>query len=579
MTVPLRDVLTKALIEKGFLKEQDLQKALKIQKEQGGNLRNILAEYNFVKKEDLISVLSRELKIPPINLTRFKIDPKVIKLIPKQHAQHYNVLPVSKVEDVLTIAMDDPLNIFALDHLAALTKLKITPLLASKKEIQEAIYEYYEGSVYEEIEEVVRDIHTPELEFVDDMGQEQVDTANIMKSVRDAPVIKLEGQLLSEAVKLKASDILIEPLEDRTRIRYRIDGILKQFQVFPKHLHSAVVSRFKVISNLNIAEQRLPQDGRFKMKIAHKEVDFRISVLPSSQGEKVALRVLDKSAAVLDIRKLGFSKKAIKDFSDIADKPHGMVLICGPTGCGKTTTLYAILSLISTPEKNIVTVEDPIEFQIEGLNQVSAKPEMGLTFASALRSILRQDPDVIMIGEIRDYDTADISIKAALTGHLLLTTLHTTTATGSLIRLVNMGVEPFMISSSVILAASQRLARMVCSECKEPYELDDVMKKRLGIKEKGKVVMFRGRGCTNCMNTGSRGRTAIAETCVMTHGIRQLIAEKADEGRIRERARKEGMISLREDGLEKARHGIISLEEVLRVTASEQEIGSDSEGN
>jgi type II secretory ATPase GspE/PulE/Tfp pilus assembly ATPase PilB-like protein len=326
------------------------------------------------------------------------------------------------------------------------------------------------------------------------------------------------------------------------------------------------------MSNLNIAEQRLPQDGRFKLKVLSKEVDFRISLLPSEMGEKVALRVLDKSLATLDIEKLGFNERSLRKLRGAVAKPHGMILICGPTGSGKTTTLYSLLRLLPSSEENIVTVEDPIEYQLEGLNQVTARPDMGLTFANALRSILRQDPDVIMIGEIRDFETADISIKSALTGHLLLTTVHTTTATGALVRLMNMGVEPFLMSSSIVLTAAQRLVRKICPQCREPYALDEKLKERLGIKEKGRITMFRGRGCENCSNSGYKGRVALIETLVITTAIRRLIAEKVDEHKIREAARKEGMVALREDGLNKAREGIITLEEVLRVTAGEQDL-------
>lgn len=573
MALSLKEAVTKALLKKGILTEARLKEALKVQEQKGGDLKDILIELGFAKKEDIISILSQELGIPPINLSRFKIDPNILKYLPKKLAQNYHIIPVSKIEDVLTVAMGDPLNIFALDHVTTSTGLKIIPVLAPIKEIEDAINEYYEERTYEEIENIVSAMSTPaDLEVVEETRQETLDTVTMIRAITDAPVVKMANQLLTDAVRLRASDILIEPFENQTRIRYRIDGVLRQIQNFPRHLHSAVVSRFKVMSNLNIAEQRLPQDGRFKLKVLAKEVDFRISVLPSTVGEKVALRVLDKTIAMLDIKKLGFHEKAMRALEDVVARPHGMILICGPTGSGKTTTLYALLKLIPSSEKNIVTVEDPIEYQLEGLNQVTARSDLGLTFASALRSILRQDPDVIMIGEIRDYETADISIKSALTGHLLLTTVHTTTATGALVRLINIGVEPFLISSSILLTAAQRLVRKICPECKESYELEDSLKTRLGIKQKGKIVLFRGRGCKSCLNTGYRGRTALIETLVVTPLIRQLISEKAEEHKIREEARKEGMITLREDGLERAKEGIISLEEVLRVTIGEQDI-------
>ena len=573
MTVPLKEALIKSLISKGLLSEPQLKQALRIQEEKGGDLKDILAEHGFVSKEDIISVVSRELGIPPINLSRYKIDPDILKLIPKKLVQDYHIIPVSKIEDVLTIAVEDPLNILALDHVTALTKLKLVPVLASKQDIENVISEYYEEQAYQEIESIVSAMAAPmDLEIVEETQREVFSDTDIILSTTDAPVVKLANQLLTDAVRVRASDILIEPFEKETRIRYRIDGVLKLIQNFPHHLHNAVVSRFKIMSSLNIAEQRLPQDGRFKLKVLNKEVDFRVSILPSEMGEKVALRVLDKSLAMLDIDKLGFNQQSLREMKAAVSKPHGMILICGPTGSGKTTTLYSLLRLIPSSEENIVTVEDPIEYQLEGLNQVTARPDMGLTFANALRSILRQDPDVIMIGEIRDFETADISIKSALTGHLLLTTVHTTTATGALVRLVNMGVEPFLMSSSIILTAAQRLVRKICTECKESYELDGQSKERLGLKEKGRVIMFRGSGCKHCSNMGYKGRIALIETLVVTPGIRRLIAEKVDEHKIREAARREGMITLRDDGLGKAKEGIITLEEVLRVTAGEQDL-------
>lgn len=577
MTLSLKEALTNSLIKKGLLTEANLKEALKVQQEKGGELKEILVELGFVKTEDVISLLSQELDITPINLSRVKIDPEVVKLIPHKLAENYNMIPISKIEDVVTIALEDPLNVFALDHISALTHFKIIPVLATKKDIQSAIAETYEEHTYDEIEELVVTMGpSQELEIISGGGEDIPDPAKIIKSTKEAPVVKLANHLLLEGVKARASDILIEPLERHTRIRYRVDGILREVQTVPKELHSAVVSRFKIMSSLDIAERRLPQEGRFKMKMFQKEVDFRISILPSIVGEKVALRILDKSEALLNIEKLGFNKKAVEDLKMAMDQPHGMVLIAGPTGSGKTTTLYSLLRLVSSPEDNVVTVEDPIEYQLEGLNQVSAKPAMGLTFASALRSILRQDPDTIMIGEVRDFETADIAIKSALTGHLLLTTLHTTTATGVLVRLLNMGIEPFLIASSVILTAAQRLIRKICNDCKESYVLDEFSKERLGLNEKGPLTLYRGRGCSTCQHTGYKGRIGIIETVMITPTIRKLISEKAADRDIRDVALKEGLFTLRDDGMEKAKNGITTLEEVLRVTVGEQDIETKS---
>ncbi|MBI4335813.1 MAG: Flp pilus assembly complex ATPase component TadA [Candidatus Omnitrophica bacterium] len=573
MAISLKEALIRALVEKGLLTEEKLKEALRIQGQQGGDLKDVLAELGFVSKENIISILSQELGIPPINLLRFKIDPAILKLVPKNLAQTYHILPVSRIENILTVAMEDPLNIFALDHIRTLTGLKIVPVLSPKKDIERAISESYEEQFYEEMEAIVSNIaDQSSLEVVDTGGEGALDATAIIRATKEAPVIRLADQLLNEAVKLRSSDVLIEPFETYTRIRYRVDGILRQIQNFPKHLHAAVVSRFKIMSDLDIAEQRLPQDGRFKLDISGKDVDFRISVLPSVLGEKVALRILDKSTAVLDIEKLGFNKKAMQDLKTAASRPHGMILVCGPTGSGKTTTLYSLLRLIPSSEENIVTVEDPIEYQMEGFNQVAVRTDLGLTFANALRSILRQDPDVIMIGEIRDYETADIAVKSALTGHLLFTTVHTTTATGAIVRLINMGVEPFLLSSSITLTAAQRLTRKICPDCSQPYDLPEQIETRLGIKERGRLTFYRGKGCKTCFNTGYSGRTALIETLTITPSIRKLISERADEYKIRDQARREGMITLREDGLAKARAGAISIEEVLRVTAGEQDI-------
>jgi type IV pilus assembly protein PilB len=373
-------------------------------------------------------------------------------------------------------------------------------------------------------------------------------------------------------VKKKASDILIEPLEKKLRIRFRVDGVLQEEQAPPKSMHPAIVSRIKVISDLDIAEHRLPQDGRFKAKMLGKEVDFRISILPSSLGEKVALRVLDKSVSVLDIDKLGFSEDNISKLKNVSKLPHGMILVCGPTGCGKTTTLYSILKYVDTPQKNIVTVEDPVEYQLEGINQVTAKPEIGLTFATSLRSILRQDPNIIMIGEIRDYETVDIAIKSALTGHLVLSTLHTTTSSGAIVRLVNIGVEPYLINASLICIVAQRLVRKICNYCKEGYtikkEIADGLKLNLsGVK---KLEFFKGKGCPQCFNTGYSGRIGIVEVLLLSPQIRELVLVRPQEQVIKQQARAEGMKTLREEGLEAALKGVTTLEEVLRVTAPDE---------
>jgi len=571
----IKDKIIKSLCDKKLLVENDIQRAMDLQKEKGGKLSDILVGMGLVSRNDLVSTLSSELGIPPIDISRYQISPDVIKLLPKKIAKNYRVMPISKMGNFLTLAIADPLDVFATDDIASLTGCKINVVIANDKEIDDAIMQYYEGETQDAIEKVISEIDpatgTGDIEMVEE-GTGFVSSAQLVKLTQDAPVVKITNMLLTEAVKLKASDILVEPEETSMRIRYRIDGILKEAEHPPKKIHSALVSRLKVIANLNIAERRLPQDGRFKVKIFGREVDFRISVLPSSNGEKVALRVLDKAQATLDLDKLGFEKEATENIKKIAQKPHGMILSCGPTGCGKTTTLYSILKHIDSPEKNIITAEDPVEYQLEGINQLTVKPALGLTFASSLRSFLRQDPDIIMVGEIRDFDTVDIAIKAALTGHLVLSTLHTTTASGAMVRLVNMGVEPFLITSSMIMVLAQRLVRKICMDCKKPYKIDDTTAKKLGLKPGGKNTAYIGKGCKKCQNTGYQGRVGLVETLVLSPEIRKLILAKAEERFIRRKVREEGMKSLRENGVAKILRGVTSVEEIFRVTVGEQDI-------
>lgn len=573
MPTGLKEKLTKILIDKNLIKEADLQKALSLQKEKGGSVSDLLVTLGLVSKNDLMVVMSEHLGIPPINLARVKVDQSVLKLIPKKTAKHYKIMPISKMGDTMTIAIADPLNIFALDDLKTLTGFKISPIITTEKDVDEAISQYYDEDAYATIDKLVTDMKGTEtgLTILENPGMMGDD--DLTKIAQEAPVVKITNMLVAESIKLRASDILLEPLETELRIRYRVDGILQEGRRPPKVLHGSIVSRLKIMSSLDISEHRLPQDGRFKIKISGREVDFRISILPSSMGEKVAIRILDKAQAKLDINKLGFDQRNIEEMKKAADRPHGMILVCGPTGCGKTTTLYSIMQLVNFPSDNLVTVEDPVEYLIDGINQVTARPEIGLTFAAALRSILRQDPDTIMIGEIRDFETVDIAIKAALTGHLVLSTLHTTTATGSIIRLVNMGVEPFLLTSSLVMAGAQRLVRKICAKCKEPYELSEELAKKMGIStESGKVTLYKGKGCSACSGTGYKGRIAIAEVLSLTPKIKELILANAQEHAIREAARREGMKTLRENGIQNVLDGITTLDEVVRVTVGDEDM-------
>ena len=565
----LKDRLTDIIVKNNHRTQDQLQQALEIQEKEGGRLSDIIINLKFTKESDLISALSEGLNFPLIDLKRFKIDADVVKLIPAQIARHYQIIPIAKMGDTITLAMADPLNIFAIDHVESLTGYKINPIISSGQDIILAIDASYPDTTKDMINDLVKEISGTTIELIKEAG---VIGENMGTVAIEAPAIKITDFILEEAVKKRASYILIEPFEQKLRVRIRIDGILQEEQSPPRNLHSSIVSRIKVMSELNIAEHRLPQDGRFKARLAGREVDFRISILPSAFGEKVAIRILDKSQAMLNIERLGFSEEVNGTLKKLSKLPQGMILVCGPTGSGKTTTLYSILKFLDSPEKNIVTVEDPVEYQLEGINQVSVRSEVGLTFANSLRSILRQDPNVIMIGEIRDLDTVDIAIKSALTGHLVLSTLHTTTACGSVVRLVNMGVEPFMINAAVICVIAQRLVRKVCTYCKheDPLSIEAVRTLRLNIPCDAKPVFFRGKGCSRCLNTGYSGRVGIAEVLLLSPTLRTLISQRAQEHLIKHQARKEGMHTLREDGIRAALAGLTTLEEILRTTAADE---------
>jgi len=571
MTDSLPGKICDFLIKNKLVTEEDLNKSREICKEQGGSLGDVLVKMNALSREDLLTAMSEGLGFAPLDLSRFNIDEGVIKLIPQKICQRHQVLPVSRIGNILTVAMVDPMNISALDDIKAITKMEVVQVVVDQDNMREAISKYFERSANEEISEIMGDIRTSQMEMVTE-SDEDVSSSELLRSAEEAPVVKLTNLILSRAVKDGASDILIEPMDKTARVRYRIDGVLRENMEPPKKLHRAIVSRLKVMSNLNIAERRLPQDGRFKIRTENRRVDFRVSVIPSSMGEKVALRILDKAQATLDVDKLGFSEDGKKKLIRASSKPHGMILVCGPTGCGKTTTLYSIMNYIDSPELNLVTVEDPVEYELKGVNQVSVKEDMGLTFAACLRSILRQDPDIILVGEIRDLETVDTAIKSALTGHLVLSTLHTNTASGSIVRLVNMGVEPFLISSSVELVAAQALLRRLCPDCKEAYtpakEIADRYK--LFDESGGIAKIYKPKGCKNCGDTGYQGREGIIECLELTPTIKELIFRRAEELEIERTAKKEGMSTLRQNGIAKVLKGITSLEEVLRVTMEDR---------
>ncbi len=569
MPVNFKDRLGPLLVQNNVLTQDKLDEALKIQREKKENIADILIRLGYVSRDNLLEVISVDLGIPAIHLSRYKILPDVLKIISKKMAILYGVMPVSLFSKTLTVAMIDPLNIHAQDDLRRLTGMEIRALIASEKDIKDTI-EFYYGD---------KTATAPKSSIVKpdtSSRAEQVLADDPLTLIENEPVVKLTNAILSESLRLRSSDIFIEPEEKTFRVRYRVDGMLQEGISSTREMHLGVISRIKVMSNLDIAEHRVPQDGRFKIKVEDSDVDFRVSVLPSYFGEKIVLRVLDQSQTVLNIEKLGFEPEPLADLKKASGHPHGMIIICGPTGSGKTTTLYSVLKLIDRPEKNIVTVEDPVEFRIEGINQVSIRPEIKLTFSAALRSILRQDPDIVMVGEMRDAETGDTAIKAALTGHLVLSTLHSTTAPGAITRLLNMGIEPFMVTSSLLLAGSQRLVRKICVQCKESYEPSKELLSQMGITEKmlksQKPLFYRGKGCVACKNTRYSGREVLLEAMMITPQIKGLILKGAQEYEIKAVARKEGMKTLRENGIAKVLSGTTTPEEVMRVTIKDQDI-------
>ncbi len=573
----LKDRLVNALLSRGLIQQAQLEEALVVQRTHGGTLQKILLERGYIGEPDLLAALSQGLGIPPISLGRMKLDPNLKGLISREVALQYQLIPVSCIGQTLTVAMADPLNIFALDTLAAMTGLSINPLLTTGKDVRDAIDQYYGTGVEETLKEMVRKAESDSADLAAEVaataaakgGQNEAD--DLLRQTQEMPVVKFTDALLTRAVRIHASDLIIEPQEKTVRVRYRVDGVLQEGPAPAKQLHSAVVSRVKVMSELNIAERRLPQDGHFKFKVDDRLVDFRVSILPSAFGGNVCLRILDKGEIKLDISTLGFDPDDLKKLKACAQRPHGMILSTGPTGSGKTTTMYALLKLIDRPERNLVTVEDPVEFELPGVNQVSAKPDIELTFAKALRSILRQDPDVIMVGEIRDSETADMAVKSALTGHLVLSTLHTNSAAGSVIRLMNMGLEPFLLNSCLMAVLGQRLVRRVCAKCAEPYQPAQGLAEKLGLVDtKGQPLeLVRGRGCRTCFQSGYAGREVIAEALIMTPEVRELVLRRAPEREIEQTARKLGMKTLREQGVMKARQHITTLEEIFRTTLGE----------
>ncbi|MBI4971409.1 MAG: Flp pilus assembly complex ATPase component TadA [Candidatus Omnitrophica bacterium] len=575
----LNEKLIRRMVEKGLIRAEDAELVLS----KGGSrsevsLFNALVEKDLLSEDEIFNFLKDEFGYPAADPTHFTITPEVLKLIPQEVALEHKVLPLFLIDNVLTIATSDPTSIIALDDIRAKLKLKFDVMLCLPNKLDEAIEKNYtQFSVAEvpqgQIEELMNIVQR------DDSDVSDEDAAALRQQASETPVIKVANLLIAEAIRKNASDLFVEPWEKSVRIRIRVDGVLEELKAPPKSMANALISRIKVMSQLNIAERRIPQDGRFKVKIQNREVDVRVSVVPSSFGEKICLRILDKKGTVLHLNKLGFLEEELEKIRQCASKPHGMILVTGPTGSGKSTTLYSILNLLHSPEKNITTVEDPVEYQIAGINQVNVHENIGLTFAAALRSILRQDPDIVMIGEIRDFDTLDIAIKAALTGHLVLSTLHTNDAISSLIRIRNMGLEPFLISSSILMISAQRLARRLCQQCREPYTPDHETIERYHLTEKsagGPIQLYHPVGCQHCGRKGYQGRTLLTEVFLLTPKIRSLIMTQVSQDELKRAAKEEGMRTLRDTGIIKSLQGETSLEEVIRLTAGEIEISKNA---
>lgn len=560
------------LLEQGLVTKEQLEECMVVQRSTGNSLPGLLVEAGYLGEEDLVITLSEQLGIPHMRVAHYTIPKEILAEVPESLARQYQMLPVSVTGDVLTLAMADPLNIMALDDLRMLTSFEIEPVVAVASELKAAINKHYGGdkaeNLFRSLVGASGEDGLQEVEEDDDIE----DVSKLESGAADEPVKKLTRLILFNALERGASDIHLEPFEKLVRIRYRIDGSLEEAKGPPKSLQHNIVARLKILSGCRIDEHRLPQDGRFRIRYNEREIDFRVAFLPCKYGEKVVLRVLDKSNLTLELEGLGFEPQPISAFGEALALPHGMILMTGPTGSGKTTTLYSALTKLNTPDVNIVTVEDPVEYELFGVNQVQTQSTIGLTFAEALRQILRQDPDIVMVGEIRDHETADVAIKAALTGHLVLSTLHTNDAAGVFPRLTDMGIEPFLVQSSVALAAAQRLLKRVCSDCKEPISVPKEVLDRIQYEPFDyieEVQFVRGRGCSKCKDSGYRGRVAVVEVMLNWPDLGKLVMNRASGYDIKHKAVECGMKTLRQNSLAKAAKGLTSIEQVLEHTGAD----------
>ncbi len=570
------DKLGELLIRTGKINQAQLTEALTLQKDQGGRVGTNLVKLGYMTEKQLVDSLSQHFGVPSVDLNGMDIDEAVLKIIPADLARKYTILPVTKAGATITVAMIDPANVFAMDDVKFMTGYKVEPVVASESAIRIAIDRYYGSTHAIELKKVMEDLTDEggatgsDLEVLEE--EEDLDLSTLEEESEQAPVVKLVNLILTDAIKRGASDIHIEPYEKDYRVRYRIDGLLYEMMHPPLKLREAITSRCKIMAKLDIAEKRLPQDGRIKIKTKisgkSKDLDYRVSVLPTLFGEKIVMRLLDKDKLMLDMTKLGFEAESLRKFEAAILKPYGMVLVTGPTGSGKTNTLYSALQRINTSEVNIMTAEDPVEFNLNGINQVQMREQIGLNFAAALRSFLRQDPNIILVGEIRDFETAEVAIKAAMTGHLVLSTLHTNDAPSSISRLMNMGIEPFLVATSVHLIVAQRLVRRICSFCKEPLELPPAAVIQAGFSEHEArtLKLFKGRGCDRCSNTGYKGRVGLYEVLEVDDEMREMILSGASSFELRQKAMQIGMMTLRGSGLQKIRDGMTTIEEVVRET-------------
>jgi type IV pilus assembly protein PilB len=574
--------LGESLLKDNLITPQQLKEALDYQRINGGRLAATLVKLGMLSDEEVTAVLSRQYGVPSVNLDLFEVDPAAVALVPQETAERYSVLPLSRVGATLTLAMVDPTNVFAIDDIKFMTGLSIEPVVVSETALNTVIKRYYGSSREMELAKVMEDLvaeSTSLPDYGEDIDQveveaadEEIDLENLERMSEDAPVVKLVNVILVDALRRGASDIHIEPYEKEFRVRFRMDGVLYSIMTPPMKMRDALTSRLKIMARLDIAEKRLPQDGRIKIRVRlenrSRELDFRVSTLPTIFGEKMVLRLLDKENLRLDMTQLGFESGSLEKFKRNISKPYGMVLVTGPTGSGKTSTLYSAIQSLNTPETNIITAEDPVEFNLQGINQVQMKEQIGLNFAAALRSFLRQDPNIILVGEIRDFETAEIAVKAALTGHLVLSTLHTNDAPSTISRLMNMGIEPFLVATSVNLIQAQRLVRRICKECKTLVHTPEEALIDVGFpaSELDDIKTFKGAGCPACNGTGYKGRVGLYEVMEITEDLRELILVGASGLELRRKAIEDGMLTLRHSGLEKIRQGMTTVEEVVRET-------------